>query len=626
MQLYVGNSTAFIEDATRNAIAAKLTQAFFEHFHFRPSPNEIHSWQNSLLQMSNVLTVGKLLDHGILLEYQLPLSSRRLDCMVTGLDAAGKGNAVIVELKQWGRVEASDANDCVMTYVAGGHRDVLHPSSQVGQYERYLRDVHSVFVNGDVGLRSCAYLHNLAHDPSNEIFLPKFDALLRQFPVFGADQQHHLVEYLHAHVGAGKGEPVRDKVIAARFLPSKRLLEHTANVIRDQGSYVLIDSQLVVYNKVLAQVEKATARNSRRTVVLVLGGPGTGKSIIALHLLGALARKQRRVMHLTGSRAFTENMRNVVGNQAGALFGYFNFNERGEVPAGHFDAIVLDEAHRLRETSSTRYTPAHRRTNKPQIEEIVEASKVSVFFIDDLQVVRPGEVGSAQLIRDTAQKFGAELLEYELEAQFRCGGSDGFINWVDNTLGIRRTANVLWNRNDAYEFKVLDTVAALEAVIREKNVPSQHTARLAAGFCWPWSNPNADGTLVRDVVVGDWSMPWNAKPDARHLAAGIPRSNFWASAPGGIEQVGCIYTAQGFEYDYAGVIFGLDLRYDWDRNTWVGDRQHSRDTVVRRGGDRFTDLVKNTYRVLLTRGIKGCYVHFMDRDTRRFFESRLETQ
>jgi DUF2075 family protein len=284
---------------------------------------------------------------------------------------------------------------------------------------------------------------------------------------------------------------------------------------------------------------------------------------------------------------------------------------------------VLDEAHRIRESSKDRFTRAEDWSGMPQVDELIHASRVTVFFIDDRQIVRPGEVGSSDLIRKAAAKANANLLEFELDAQFRCSGSDGYINWIDNTLDIHRTANVLWKKDDSYEFRVVDSVHELEAQIREK-AQGGDSARLVAGFCWPWSDPRPDGTLVDDVVVGDWTMPWNARPEGGRLAAGIPKSNFWASEAGGLNQVGCVYTAQGFEFDYVGVVFGLDLRYDWDTNEWVSDKKHSHDSVVKKSGDQFLDLVKNTYRVLLSRGIKGCYVHFMDEGTRRFFQSRME--
>lgn len=623
MQLYAGTSKDFIGDATRNGIASKLERAFLDAFHYKPSMQEVMSWQNSLFRMAFALQQGNFVDHGVLLEYQLPLSSRRLDCMVTGHTDDGLPYSVIVELKQWSEVEESNAEDCVTTWVAGSKKDILHPSRQVGQYEEYLRDMHSVFVRGEVGLRSCAFLHNLNFDPKNEIFASRHASVLHKYPAFTGDQQDTLISFMGDHLRGGKGELVLDNVLKSKFAPSKKLLEHTAQVVQDQKAYVLLDSQQVVFSKVLAETrEGAKASKLKKTVAIIHGGPGTGKSVIALHLLGRLSGENLNVMHLTGSKAFTENMRKVVGSRAAAQFGYFNVNKKGGLPPNQFDALVLDEAHRIRESSKDRFTRPEDWSGLPQIDELIHVARVSAFFIDDRQIVRPGEVGSSDLIRDAAKRAGAKLLEYELDAQFRCSGSDGFINWVDNTLDIRRTANVLWKESDPYEFRVVGSVQELEGKIREK---AQHgSARMVAGFCWPWSDPRPDGTLAADVKVGDWSMPWNARPNAGRLGKGIPKSDFWASDEGGLNQVGCVYTAQGFEFDYVGIIFGLDLRYDWDKNEWISDKKHSHDTVVKRSGDQFLQLVKNTYRVLFTRGIKGCYVHFMDEGTRRFFQSRLE--
>jgi DUF2075 family protein len=622
MQLYAGSSADFVSDATRNGIAGKLERAFLDAFHYKPAIQEVQSWQNSLFRMAATIQEGGFLDHGVLLEYQLPLSSRRLDCMLTGHDKGDQPFAVIVELKQWSDVEASNAEDCVTTWVGGGKRDVLHPSRQVGQYEEYLRDMQSVFVGGEVSLRSCAFLHNLSFDADSEIFAPRHARVLRDYPVYTGDQQEALISYMGHHLQSGRGETVLEQILKSTFSPSKKLLEHTARVIDDQKAYVLIDTQQVVFAKVLAEVrEGASDRRLTKTVILIQGGPGTGKSVIALHLVGRLSGEDMRVMHLTGSKAFTENMRKLVGTRAAAQFNYFNVNKKGALLPNQFDAVVLDEAHRIRKESKDRFTKPGDWSGLPQIDEILQVARVGVFFIDDQQVVRPGEVGSSDLIREAAKRAGAKLIEFELDAQFRCSGSDGFINWVDNTLDIRRTANVLWSKADPYEFRVMRSIEELDHAIRQK--AESGSARLVAGFCWPWSDPKTDGALVADVQVDLWTMPWNAKPDAGRLGPGIPKASFWASDPRGIEQVGCVYTAQGFEFDYVGIIFGPDLRYDWESNTWVGDKSHSFDSVVKRSGDRFVDLVKNTYRVLFTRGIKGCYVYFMNEDTRKFFQSRL---
>lgn len=266
MQLYAGTSRDFISDATRNGIASKLERAFLDAFHYKPSVQEVQSWQNSLFRMAFALQEGNFTDHGILLEYQLPLTSRRLDCMVTGHSDDGQPYSVIVELKQWSDVEESNADDCVTTWVAGSKRDILHPSRQVGQYEEYLRDMHSVFVRGEVGLRSCAFLHNLTYNPANEIYAPRHAHVLKQYAAFAGDRQDDLITYMGDHLRAGRGEAVLDQVLKSKFAPSKKLLEHTAKVVQDQNAYVLLDSQQVVFSKVLAEArEGARASKLKKT-------------------------------------------------------------------------------------------------------------------------------------------------------------------------------------------------------------------------------------------------------------------------------------------------------------------------------------------------------------------------
>jgi DUF2075 family protein len=256
----------------------------------------------------------------------------------------------------------------------------------------------------------------------------------------------------------------------------------------------------------------------------------------------------------------------------------------------------------------------------------MKAAKVSVFFIDDLQIVRPGEVGSSHLIKESAKRLGIEVIEHGLETQFRCGGSEAFVGWVESTLDLTQNPYLLWDPSEEFDFDIVDSPNELEQLVRAKGAEG-FTARLSAGFCWRWSDPLEDGSLVRDVAIGDWAMPWNAKGDGGRLARGIPKSDYWASDPNGVEQVGCVYTAQGFEYDYAGVIFGRDLVWR-PRKGWVGQPEYSHDAIVKRAAKdnpgRFTDLVKNTYRVLLTRALRGCYVFFEDEQTRDFVISRVD--
>jgi DUF2075 family protein len=620
MQLYAGSTKQFIDDTFHNRIAEKLRASFFAAFRHEPSPNEVRSWQNSLRAMSAVIQHAGLDQHGVVLEYQLPLSAKRLDCMITGRGRTKNPAAVIVELKQWERTRASNVDDCVVSFVGGRPRDILHPSKQVGQYREYLADASETFAEGHVGLDACAYLHNLQYDPTDEVYAEKHEPLLAQYPVFAGDQAGDLSAFLSERLAHGEGLDVLATVQGSKYRASKKLLDHTAQMVAGQSEFVLLDEQLVVFNAVLDVAQKGYAAKER-AVILVHGGPGTGKSVLALNLVGALSRRGFNTHHATGSKAFTENIRRIVGRRAGVQFNYFN--SYATIEPHTVDVLVMDEAHRIRENSASRFTPASARSGKPQIHELLAAAKVGVYFIDDRQVVRPSEVGSSQLIRDAAVEAGAVVYEFDLEGQFRCGGSDAYVNWVENTVGISRTPNVMWDRSDPYDFRIVDSVEELEGLIRAKHGTGA-SARLSAGFCWPWSDPQNDGTLVADVRVGEWAMPWNAKSTAGRLADGIPKENFWASDPRGIEQVGCVYTAQGFEYDYAGVIWGPDLRYDPVQGSWVGDPKASYDKVVQRSKGAFTDLVKNTYRVLLTRGMKGCYVYFVDEATRNFVRSRME--
>jgi len=463
----------------------------------------------------------------------------------------------------------------------------------------------------------------MQHTETEPVFAPTFAPLLAQFPSYAGDQSDQLADFLVGHLAAGDGGTILDEVLKGKYRPHKRLLEHTARMIKREPAYTLLDEQQVAFNDILGRV-RGRERSSEQTAFLIRGGPGTGKSVIAVNLLAELSAEGFVAKHATGSKAFTGNLRRTVGSRAAVQFGYFNGFM--DADAQVLDALICDESHRIRETSANRFTPKAQRPSIPQVEELMTAAKVSVFFIDDLQVVRPGEVGSSELVKETASRLGIPVVEHELETQFRCGGSEAFVGWVESTLDLSQNPYVLWDPNEEFDFDIIDSPPELEALIRAKDAEG-YSARLSAGFCWRWSSPRPDGSLESDVTIGDWSMPWNAKDSAGRLAKDIPKSDYWANDPNGINQVGCVYTAQGFEYEYAGVIFGRDLVWR-PRKGWVGQPEYSQDSIVKRAAkenlDRFTALVKNTYRVLLTRGLRGCYVYFEDEQTRDFVISRVE--
>jgi hypothetical protein len=620
LKLYTGTSEQFIQDILENKLADRLRAAYESYYYRLAGQQEVVSWTNSLQFVKNIIEYASLKDNMVVVEYELPYSNRRIDCLLFGKGPDSLSNAVIMELKQWSKVENCDIENEVLTFTGGANRFEAHPSYQAQGYYSYLKDFVEVFGNNTVTLSAISYCHNYSRT-TDVMFGPKFQAIMKDFPLFAKEDVSQLAVYLRARLSSGQGLEVFNRFSSSRVGPTKKLLEHTSQMIKGQRVFNLLEDQLAAYYAILDRAKKATKLKTK-CVILVRGGPGTGKSVIALNVIAELLSKGLTVYHATGSAAFTSTLKKIVGTRATSMFKYFisftNFKENS------IDVLVCDEAHRIRAKSVARYIPKAQRSDKPQVDELVEAAKVSVFFIDDYQVVRPYEQGSTDLIRATAKKYNAELFEFELKTQFRCSGSDGFLNWLDNALGIRETANRMLTKNEKMDFQILDSPQSLYAAITRKNEEKPNSARMAAGFCWPWSNPNPDGTLKEDVVIGDFRMTWEAKNDMK-VAPGIPPAKLWAYDPQGVNQMGSIYTIQGFEFDYVGVIFGDDLAWNPVTKTWVGKPENSADAAVKRDKTNFAKYAKNAYRVLLTRGMMGCYVYFMSRDTENYFRSLIQT-
>ncbi len=556
-----------------------------------------------------------------MLEFQLPLTSKRVDCLLSGFAEDGTPSVVAIELKQWETCSLSEGEHEVSTFVGGNLRDVLHPAVQVGRYAQFLRDNHEACHADEdpIHVSACAYLHNYFARDGDAIFDSRFSSAIFEAPVFTADDVDLFVDFVRKRVGHGDGLEVLSRIEKNRYRASKKLMEHVAAVVKQSPEYILLDEQLIAFDTVMSATRRGV-HDRRKQVVIVKGGPGTGKSVLAMNLVGRLLAEHYSTHYVTGSKAFTETLRKRIGPRGQELFTYTN-GYALEAPDS-VDVLVVDEAHRIRDVSSNRFTPADKKSGLKQIEELLSVARVTVFLIDDHQVVRPGEIGSAAYIQQYAKQYECVVHEIELEAQFRCNGSDAFVRWTNTLLGIEDGDAFRWSDAHGFEFRVVQSPIELDGLIRAK-VDAGHTGRLVAGFCWPWSPPLNDGTLVNDVVLDGFERPWNAKPDAGKLAKGIPKSSLWATEAAGIDQVGCVYTAQGFEFDYVGVIFGEDLKFDRSSREWIGDKGRSFDTTVKKSKDEFARLVKNTYRVLLSRGMKGCYVYFADSDTAEYFREHL---
>jgi DUF2075 family protein len=338
-----------------------------------------------------------------------------------------------------------------------------------------------------------------------------------------------------------------------------------------------------------------------------------------------LNRRGRSAIHATGSRSFTQTLRKVAGKgsrQTQSLFKFFN--SFMDADKNGFDVLIADEAHRLRENSANRWTRAEHRTGKRQVDELIDAARVPVFLLDQNQVVRPGELGTVQDIEKAARERGLDVHHVDLSAQYRCGGSEAYIDWVERLLGLRHGGPVSWTGDPNFEVRVVDSPSAMERDLSHYQ-ENRYGARMAAGYCWPWSDPLKDGSLVADVQIGAWARPWNLKGE--RSVGGAPPSALWASDPAGFGQVGCVYTAQGFEYDWNGVLIGPDLV--WRNDRWTTDRSRNKDPDFRNrakvSDEEFDALVRNVYKVLLSRGMRGTLLFSTDPETHAFLQRLVST-
>ena len=568
--------------------------------------------------MNNVLLSGRIPgDAGVAIEYQVPLTSKRVDFILSGTDGDLRETAVIIELKQWTEVSATQKDAIVQTVIGGGNREVTHPSYQAWTYAALIRDFNVEVQEGGISLHACAYLHN-CRDPV-VVKSPFYQEHTAQAPVFIRSDADLLRDFLKQHVKFGDKSKILYRIEHGRLRPSKNLADHLLSLLQGNREFEMIDDQKVVYETALELAIQAK-ETGRKQVLLVEGGPGTGKSVVAINLLVELTRRLLVAHYVTRNAA----PRHVYESKLTGTFSRSHitnlFKGSGayvDTVPDSIDCLIVDEAHRLNERTG------FYQQGENQIKEIIWTAKFSIFFLDQDQRVTLKDIGDREEIRRWTAQAGADLTELKLESQFRCNGSEGYLSWVNNTLGIEETANTTLADVD-YDFRVFESPNDLWERIAELDKES-NKARLVAGYCWDWKgrrNPE-----IKDVVIPehDFTMRWNLDKDGP----------LWIVTPGSVSEVGCIHTCQGLELDYVGVIFGEDLvvrdgqvvtnalkRSSQDRSV------HGYRTLLRRDPEkawRMADrIIKNTYRTLMTRGQKGCYVFSVDKETNEYFKKFVD--
>ncbi|WP_405675507.1 DUF2075 domain-containing protein [Streptomyces sp. NBC_01511] len=608
--------------AARNlegSLSLRLVENFVHAHRRRPGTSEVRSWERSIPALTGALLDAGLGEVEMLIEYALPLTSKRADVVLAGVHpATGEPSYVVVELKQWSAAFAEE-DAPLLCRVEAYARPVLNPIEQVRGYCSYLTDFNGALERIPESVAGVAFLHNATEFGISSLREVPEDLRGRMYT---AEQRGAFLDFLRSRLAPKSGAHSADLLLQGKVRPSKQLMAVAAAEIRDREQFVLLAEQRVAYESVLSAVRKSR-RSNHKQVIVVTGGPGSGKSVVALSLLGELYRTGVTALHATGSQSFTKTMRKVAGArkpEVRSLFKYFNSFMAAE--PNDLDVLICDEAHRLRKTSANRYTTAALRTGRPQVVELIDAARVPVFLLDQHQVVRPGEMGTKEQIKEAAAAQGLECAVIELDDQFRCGGSDAYVTWVANLLGLEGDGPLAWEPDGKVELLTADSPRELEDFLVSRR-EEDYGARMAAGYCWKWTTKITPGmsALPADVVIGDWARPWNLYGDRSVL--GAPSSSLWATDPAGFGQVGCVYTAQGFEYDWSGVIIGPDLV--WRTDQWVVDRTASKDPIFTRAtpDDEVERLVRNTYKVLLTRGMVGTMIYSTDPETREKLRSLI---
>ena len=622
--IYDASQDKFFQDVRLNKLSEIMNNNFQEFSGRTVGDSEYNSWMATGEKVKNLIEAADLSDIYVSFEYQIPYTQKRIDCLLYGKDKNDKGMIVHIEFKQWQKVDALDVEgNFVETYTGGGNRKVPHPSQQVEGYHDYLINFVEVFDQEIVDLYGCSYCPNYRKDIGEGLFDTKYKEILQKYPVYTRDDVEKLAERLNELLGKGDGFSIFNKFMQSSVKPSKKLLESASHIIDNQSDFSLLNDQIFAKNTILDKIKKAE-KNNEKNVVIVKGGPGTGKTVIALHILAQMASKQKSIFFSSKSKPLIEAIKYKIDRrQAKLLFTNLNSFVPSRIKENEIDILIVDEAHRIGKTSNHQFTRQDDRTDMPQIDQLIRCSKTSVFFIDDDQVIRSLEVGNTQLIKETAEKYKAKINEVELVSQFRCAGSDNYLSWLEYALGHRTQAFTYEASKDTFDFQIIDSPTKLYDKIKAKDDEEGKTARIVAGFAWPWSKKLDDnGELVKDVKIGDFAMPWETN-DSIKPPEGFVRWYEWAYKPEGIKQVGCIYTAQGFEFDYIGVIVGPDIKYDKETDSLVGNLEGTKDPVLKRSKGEFDRYVKNIYRVLMSRGLKGCYVYFVDKEVEAYFRRRM---
>lgn len=717
---YHATKEVFVQDVIFNRFIAKMKQGASLN-HIGAGNSEILSWQNNAPKIRDLLDVSHVPDNVVVsFEYKVP-NGGRIDCMLYGIGVDGKQNVVHIELKQWSNATVRELYDNgvfrVDALTGGAFRPVCHPSQQVANYQTHLLNFVEELNRPDTELSGLAYCYNYDStvDP-HALYADHYKAIVDENHLYSGNELESLAAKLNVLLAKGCGLEIFNRVSTSRIRQSEKLLDAAARIFEGISAFSLLDDQITASKAIFAEVKKAKKRGGK-TVIVVKGGPGTGKTVIALDVLANMAKERLsdNMYFTTRSKALRESLKErlrevhvgngKIMNASDMIANIYKFKPY-HFKESEIDLLLVDEAHRVEKSANYMGDSFEEQTYLSMTHSLMYCSKVCVFFIDDKQAVKPTEIGKSDDIISAAESYSSAIADYknsdfyhnlqktadslsrnrakreklsalndssnysaiaklderileqereltkldnvkdvqssldspvqtieiELKSQFRCNGSDNFLDWLDEVLYQKGCDIKTGFSDNEYTFEVCSSPQELVDKIRVLNAPADkpnQVARVVAGYCWKWSDdllPNGD--LRKDVRIGQWEMPWETKssrPRGEFRNMYASSSDTWAIEPQGINQLGCIFSVQGFELDYIGVILGPDIEYDETNDclTGVPGNNHAITTSDQK---TYTQHVLNAYRVLMSRGRLGCFIYSVNPKVSEFILKSLKSR
>ena len=624
MIIYEGTKMEFLDAVLHGTLKKKIKEEMLKKGVGGGGKGEEHSWTNSLPRMGLILCDGDIPETaGVAVEYKIPHMRDRVDMIITGYDENMKPTAIIVELKQWSSVEKVEGEEGVVrTFIGSRKRDKTHPSYQAWSYARTIYNYNKYVQEEKIRLNPCAFLHNYEIEDPDPLTDPCYMERIEQAPLFMEGDQIKLRDFIKKHIRYGDNKETIYQIEYGELYPSKSLQDCIKKMITGNEEFIMIDDQKVVYEMIL-RMARESKDDGKKRVLIIDGGPGTGKSVLAINALAKLTTEGLVAAYVTKNSSprnvYSANLKGTkkktdIDNMFCSSDSFYDDKPNT------YDIILADEAHRLNEKSGF-----YQNKGENQIKEIINASKFAVFFIDESQRISVKDIGTKDGIRHFAKEAKAVVVEEEeLESQFRCDGSDDYIAWLEAVLQTGGTANFDGVDNFSYDIRIFGNPNDMLNAIKEKNSANDRS-RLVAGYCWNWIKHGEYNSDVHDITIPDFGfgMSWNLKS-----------AKTWAIDKGSINEIGCIHTCQGLEFDYVGVIIGDDLRYENGKVITDRTKRAKRDKTLTGLKKKYPDqkeaarvadiIIKNTYKTLMTRGLKGCYIYCTDKPLERYLEKMIE--